>query len=72
MSEVEELKQRIEAKKHEIQAEIAEKKADADASQRAEIERLEDKLADLRSRLEGGWEDVTESIASRLNDWLKK
>jgi ElaB/YqjD/DUF883 family membrane-anchored ribosome-binding protein len=62
-----ELKNRIEAKQHELQARIAQLKADTRAEARNERARLEAKLKDLRDALSKGWDEVTERAAKALN-----
>ena len=70
MSQKQELKDRIEAKQHELQAKIAELKADARAGARTERVRLEAQLKDLREHLAQGWDNLTERAARALNAFL--
>ena len=72
MADVDELKNRVEARKHDIEAEIARLKADAGEKQRDRIERLEKRLQEASDVVKGGWQDLSDSVVSQLNDWLKK
>ena len=71
MSETAELKNRVEAKRHEIEAEIARLKADAEQDHRERIERLESRIQRLGDSLEDGWKNLSDSVVNKLNDWLK-
>lgn len=70
MAQTDELKHRVEAKKKAIESRIAELRADTSHQAREEREGLERKLEELGSHLSQGWENVTESVAGKLNDWL--
>lgn len=72
MADVEELKNRVEARKHDIEAEIARLKADAGEKQRDRIEQLENRLQEASDVVKGGWQDLSDSVVTQLNDWLKK
>lgn len=71
MSQQAELKDRIEAKRKTIEAKISELKADARSTSREESEKLQSKLDALGDSLKDGWDDISETVASKLNDWLK-
>lgn len=73
-----ELKSRIEAKRHQLQARLSELKADTQqaaahvaADAREELAHVEGRLRELGELLREGWEDVTERISDRLRSWLK-
>jgi hypothetical protein len=70
MSQVSELKARVEAKRKKLEADIARAKADAQGAANDRVERMEAKIADVRTMLKDGWEDLGESTARKLNDWL--
>lgn len=72
MAEFEELKNRVEAKKHEIEAEISRLKADAEAEHRDRIEKLESRIRRASDAVQDGWNDLSDSVVTQLNDWLKK
>ncbi len=71
MSSTDELKNRVEAKKHDIKRQIAEMKADAGEDKRKRIEALESKLDELEAHLRSGWEQLSESVVDKLNGWLQ-
>jgi chromosome segregation ATPase len=68
--EVNELKLRVEAKKKDIEAQIAKFKADSLGKSNDAIEALQKKLNSLEGDLKSGWDNVTESVAGKLNRWL--
>lgn len=67
----EELKDRIESRRHELQSRIAELKADARSDSRQEIDRLQRKLGEIERDLQAGWERLSEEAAARLNRLLE-
>ncbi len=71
MSQQDELKDRVEAKKLRLQAKLRELKADTRSTSRGEVEKLQAKLDALSKELKGGWGSLTEKVAGKLNDWLK-
>ena len=71
MSQIDELKNRVEAKKLRLQAKINELKADTRSSSREEVQKLQSKLDALGDSVKGGWDNVTEAVAGKLNNWLK-
>jgi len=66
-----ELKQRVEAKKKELEAKLAQVKADVHGAKNDEAERLEKKLKDVTDVLKSDWDKLTETGAARINEWLK-
>ena len=66
-----ELKDRVDAKRHEIEGRIAELKADTRNDAREQLLQLQTKLDDLQNMLKLGWEHVTDNAALRINEWLK-
>ncbi len=71
MTQKNELRSRVEAKRRRLEARVEELKADATAAARKEREEAERELASLRSTLTEGWENVTERVAKKLNEWLR-
>ena len=67
MSETGELRKRVEAKKKELEAELErfgnEQKDAADERQK----KIRAKLDELEGNLKQGWDDVSESVAGKLN-----
>jgi hypothetical protein len=71
MSQKDELKNRVEAKKLKLQAKIKELKADASSASRDEADKLQVKLDGLSESVKDGWDDLTDAISGKLNQWLK-
>jgi len=69
-TEMNELKLRVEAKKKELEAQIARVRADSMGKTNDAIEALQKKLSTLETDLKDGWENLSESIAGKLNRWL--
>jgi hypothetical protein len=67
----EELKHRIEAKKKELQSKLETMKADKHADAAKTSTDIKTKLNELEMHVKNGWENLTESAATKLNDWLK-
>ena len=70
LSQKQELRNRVEAKKKEIESTLERSKADSRQSSRDQLEAAENKLAELKSVLEDGWDDLSEAAAEKLNKWL--
>jgi archaellum component FlaC len=75
---LDELKTRIEAKRHELEARLNELKAnaqqvaaDAKADAKDELSTLETKLKDLSELLREGWDHLTDRVSDQLRSWLK-
>ena len=66
-----ELKDRIEAKKHELLARLSELKADTRAEAAEQRDTIARKLDQLEDDLRDGWDNVSEKVSAKLNDWLK-
>jgi hypothetical protein len=71
MSQKDELKNRVEAKKLNLQAKIKEPQADASSESREEMRKLQAKLDTLGESVKEGWDDLTEKVSGKLNEWLK-
>jgi hypothetical protein len=71
MSQKDELKNRVEAKKLSLQAKIKELQADASSESREEMRKLQAKLDTLGESVKDGWDDLTEKVSGKLNEWLK-
>lgn len=76
--ETKELKSRVEAKKKQIHADIAQAEADV-ASAKTEVRvQKKEAIASMRQKLEeiedavkDGFEDLSEAVSKKLNEWLK-
>lgn len=70
MSQFDELKDRVSAKQHRLEARLAELRADVRSEAREQADRLETELTSVRDSIKDGWEKVTEEVAAKLNKWL--
>jgi hypothetical protein len=71
MSQKDELKNRVEAKKLKLQAMIKELQADASSASRDEAHKLQTKLDGLSESVKDGWDDLTDAFSGKLYEWLK-
>ena len=71
MSERDELRARVEAKKKQLEADLAAKKADAEGARNEATKKIRAKLDELNATLEKGWDDLSEAAAAKLNAWLE-
>lgn len=72
ISRNEELKDRIKAKQHELQARFEELKADSRSEARDERDRVKTKLDELQEAIKDGWDNISDRVTAKLNDWLNK
>lgn len=71
-SEGKELKDRVEARKHELLAKYNELKADTRREAGEARTRLKKQLDELEDAVRDGWTNMTEAVKSKLNDWLDR
>lgn len=71
LSERAELRARVEARQKELEARLAQLKAEGHASKNAAADEIRAKLRELDRALRDGWEHMTEAVAATLNRWLK-
>lgn len=62
----------MEARKKELEAKLAEARADAAGEQRERAESLREKIDEIESSIRGGWDNLTDQGADRLNELLTK
>jgi hypothetical protein len=67
-NETKELKLRIDAKKHELLAALAELAADTRAEAGEQSKKIRTRLDDLELHLKDGWDKAT----AKLNEWLSR
>jgi len=67
-----ELKQRAEARMKELEAQLAEFKADAASTSREAADRAELELQTLKQAAQEGWENLKDETAAKVNDVLDK
>lgn len=67
-----ELKERVEAKRKRVEARLHELKADTAKGSREQAEKLQKELADIKSTISGGYENLKDDSMAKLNTWLSK
>ena len=72
ISEQEELKDRIKAKQRELEARFSELKADSRSEARDERDRVRSRLDELQETIKDGWDNLSDRVAAKLNDWLDR
>ena len=66
-----ELRTRIEAKKKKLEAELLERKADAQGAASDAVREIKAKLAELDKLVGDSWDDLSDSVRKKLADWLR-
>ncbi len=66
-----ELKARVEAKKKELEQDVAQLKADAHGTKNDQIEKLENQLKELNELIKDGWDNISEATVEKINSWLR-
>ena len=72
LSKTDELKDRIDARKHELLKKFSELKADTRHEAIEARTVVKHKLDELELYLKVGWDKLTEATHTKLNDWLQK
>lgn len=72
MSEKQELKDRIEARRKRLEAKLTELQADARSDSSEAGDRIRARLDELKESYSEKLDDMTEAAAAKLNDWLKR
>lgn len=72
MSEKQELKDRIDARRKRLEARLTELKADARGDASEARDRIQSRLDELRETYGERADEITESMAAKLNDWLAR
>ena len=67
-----ELRDRVEARKHELLAKYNELKADSRKEASDTRTRLKARLDELESHLKVGWAKVNDDVRTKLNHWLER
>ena len=65
-----ELKSRMEARRKEMEARLAELKADASGKQRELVDSLEKDFHSMSDAVQEGWDQLTDKTVAKLNEWL--
>jgi len=67
-----ELRDRVEARKHELLAKYNELKADTRREASEARTRLKTRLDELELQLKDGWTKVSDDVRAKLNSWLDR
>ena len=67
-----ELRNRVEARKHELLAKYNELKADTRREASEARTRLKTRLDELELQLKDGWTKVSDDVRAKLNSWLDR
>jgi cell division septum initiation protein DivIVA len=67
----EELKDRVEARKHELLAKFNQLKADTRRDAAEVRARVKTQLDELELHLKGGWDKLSEAVRAKLGSWLE-
>jgi hypothetical protein len=67
-----ELRDRVEARKHELLAKFNELKADSRRDAAAACDKVKAKLDELELHLKNGWTKVSDDVRTKLNTWLDR
>jgi hypothetical protein len=70
LSNTEQLKDRVEARRHELMAKYNELKADSRGDAASARDSVKAKLDELETTLKDGWDNLSDAVADRLNRWL--
>ena len=68
----EELKDRIEARRHAMQAKLSELKADTRKEAAEARDKLERSLDELAETVKDGWDNMSDAVRDKLNRWLDR
>ncbi|HSK00335.1 MAG TPA: hypothetical protein VK932_03800 [Kofleriaceae bacterium] len=67
-----ELKDRVKARKHELQSKYNELKADTRKEASAARDRVKARLDELEETLKTGWDNLSDAAKAKLNQWLDR
>ncbi len=71
LNKSDELRDRVEVRKHELLAAYNQAKADARKEASAARDKAKAKLDELEAHLKDGWEKVNDSVRLKLDKWLE-
>ncbi len=67
-----ELKDRVEARRHQLMAKLSELKADTRHEAGEARDKIKQGLSDLEDTLRDGWDNVSDAVRTKLNSWLDR
>jgi hypothetical protein len=65
-----ELRDRVEARKHELMAKLHDLKADTRKEARAQRDHIQHSLEELEAHIKNGWEKIDNTVRAKLDKWL--
>lgn len=68
----EELKDRVEARRHQLLSKYNELKADTRQEATEARKRLKARLDELEDSLKSGWNNMSDAVKEKLNQWLNR
>jgi outer membrane murein-binding lipoprotein Lpp len=71
VSEKAELRSRVEAKIKQLEADLAHARADAHGASNDAATAIHGKLEEAKTYLTDGWDNWSEHVSARFNEWLK-
>ena len=72
MSNTSELKNRVEAKKHDLLARYNELKADSRKEAADARDKVKAKLDEIAEDIKDGYENMSDKVKTKLNEWLDR
>jgi hypothetical protein len=72
LTKTEELKDRIESRKHELLSKLHELKADSRKEAIEARRSVKARLDELEENLKDGWENMSDAVKTKLNEWLDR
>ncbi len=72
LGQKDELRDRVEAKRKELESKLYEYRANSRQQGRETVNEIESRLDELGNMLHTGWENVSDTVAGKLNVWLEK
>ena len=72
LSKKDELKDRVEARRHELLAKYNELKADGRHEAAEARDKIKSKLDEIATDVEAGWDKMTDEVRAKLNQWLDR
>ena len=72
MNRVDELKTRIEAKRHELIAKLKTSEADAQHEALDAKDKIKASLSEFEMNLKDGWDKMSDQVHAKLSSWLAK
>lgn len=72
ITKTDELKDRIDAKRHQLSARLSELKADTRHEAAEARDKIKARLDEVEAYLKDGWDKVSDSVKTKLNAWMDR